>query len=88
MSIQNGLQETDKSRHRARLWYHSLIIHSHPTAQQSYLELVALPADAACESRLLNQLFHLLQECSLGHHLTLFVCLEKNTGSMSYSLSP
>lgn len=62
--------------------------HAAPTAQQPYLELVPLPADAARESWLLNQLFHLLQERSLGHHLTLFVCLEKQTGSMSYALSP
>lgn len=40
-----------------------------------YLELVPLPADAAREARLLNQLFHLLHECRLGHDLALFICL-------------
>ena len=40
-----------------------------------YLELVPLPADAACEARLLDQLLHLLQERRLGHDLALFICL-------------
>lgn len=49
---------------------------SGPTAaQQLYLELISLPADAAREAGLLDQLFHLLQECRLGHDLALFICL-------------
>lgn len=46
-----------------------------PQAQEPYLELVPLPADAAREAWLLNQLLHLLQERRLGHDLALFVGL-------------
>lgn len=71
------------SRHRARLCYKQPE-HVQPcAAQQPYLELVSLPADAAREAWLLYQLFHLLQERSLGHHLALFICLEGNTGGIS-----
>ena len=44
-----------------------------------YLELIALSTDAAGQPWLLDQLLHLLQQGSLGHHLTLLIGLKHNT---------
>lgn len=64
-----GLQARARASERA----------GHPgPGPELYLELVPLPADAAREARLLNQLFHLLQERRLGHDLALFICLLGN----------
>lgn len=53
-----------------------------------YLELVPLPADAARQARLFDQLFHLLQERRLGHDLALFICLSGGPDGMSEGPPP